>query len=123
MRTVTLTFPMPLNLANTRLHWRRKAKRHLAWKMEAVAMERGLRGRVEPMRQVQATAVFYLGTGRAARRNDDDNATARLKWVFDLLKERGVIVDDRQPHLTLVGVPEQRIGSPRRVELTLTEAA
>jgi len=54
---------------------------------------------------------------------DDDNAVARLKWCLDLLVERGIIVNDKRPHLTLTGIPDQRLGSkPTRIELTLEVA-
>lgn len=114
---------MPLNLANSRLHGVVRWKKQQAWAMEAVAREPGLRGRIVPMGRARVSAVFYLGSGRTARANDDDNAVARLKWIFDLLKNRGLIVDDRRPLLELVGPPEQRLGTPRRVEVTLEEVA
>lgn len=119
MRTVTLTLPLPLNLANSRMHWAAKRRAHHAWKARAIVMERGLRGRHRPMQRAAASVVLYVG----GHRLDDDNATACTKWVWDLLIERGLIVDDRRPHLTLLGIPEQRTSAPRRVELTLTEVA
>lgn len=112
-----LTLPMPTNLANARLHWRAKDKAHQAWKTRAVVMEKALHGRHRPMARATVSAVLYVGGGRM----DDDNAVARLKWCLDLLKERGLIVDDKRPHLTLEGIPEQRTATPRRVELTLVE--
>jgi hypothetical protein len=117
MRRLELTFPMPVNLANARLHWREKARRHQAWKMLAVVRERGLRGRHRPMQRLRVTAVLYHGGAVM----DHDNAVARLKWCLDLLRERGLIVDDSPRHLTLTGIPEQRAGRPRRVVLTLEE--
>jgi hypothetical protein len=118
-RTLTLTFPMPVNLANARMHWAVKHRRHQEWKTRAIVMERGLRGRHRPMDRVRVSALMYVGGGPM----DDDNATARLKWCLDLLKERGLIVDDKRPHLTLTGIPEQRQGTPKRVVLTLEEVA
>lgn len=119
-RVLTLNFPLPLNLANTNVHWAEKKRRHDAWKLRALAMDRGLMGRHEPMQYAKATAVYYLGSG-VGRPMDDDNATARLKWIGDFLVERGLIVDDRPPHLVLTGIPERRKGLPKRVELTLEE--
>jgi len=116
-RTVLLTVPMPLNLANSRLHWEKKRRLRNAWEVRAIAQERGLRGRHRTMGRATLAAVMYV-----SMRMDDDNAVARLKWVCDLLKKRGLIVDDRRPYLTLTGIPEQRTGSrPPRIELTLTE--
>ncbi len=119
MRRLELTFPMPVNLANARMHWAQKARRHEAWKMLAIVRERGLRGRHRPMQQLRVTAIFYVGRGLM----DHDNAVARLKWPLDLLKERGLIADDSPRHLTLTGIPEQRQGTPRRLVLTLEEVA
>lgn len=82
-------------------------------------MERGLRGRHRPMQRATLSAVMYVG----GNRRDDDNAVASLKPLLDLLIERGLIVDDKRPYLTLEGIPEQRTSTPRRVELTLTEVA
>ena len=120
MRTVTLTFPMPVNLANARMHWAQKNRHHNDWKVRALVGEKGLRGRHRKMERVRVSAVMYVG--RAAYM-DDDNATARLKWCLDYMKERGLIVDDKRPHLTLAGIPEQRQGNPKRVELTVEEVA
>lgn len=68
------------------------------------------------MQRARVSAVLYL-----RQRMDDDNSVARLKWPLDLLKARGLIVDDKRPHLELVGIPEQRQGSPQRIVLTLEE--
>lgn len=120
MRTITVTMPLPLNLANSRMHWGAKLRKHNEWKLRAIVGERGLRGRHRPMQKVRVSAVFYMGRGPLC---DPDNITARLKWPLDLLKERGLIVDDNPRVLTLTGIPEQRQGNPKRVELTLEECA
>jgi hypothetical protein len=111
---------MPVNLANARMHWAVKLRKHNEWKQRAIVSERGLRGRHRPMAKVKVSAVFYVGGGAYC---DPDNITARLKWPLDLLKERGLIVDDNPRCLTLAGIPEQRQGTPRRVVLTLEEVA
>ena len=110
---------MPVNLANTRMHWRTKFARHQAWKLRAIVEEKQLRGQHQPMERVRVTALFTVGRVLM----DEDNCVARLKWPLDLLKERGLIVDDALPHLTLAGIPEQRRGTPRQVVLTLEEVA
>lgn len=118
VRTLTVTFPMPVNLANARMHWAQKNRRHNDWKLRALVIERALRVRPKrPMARVRVTAVMHVGRGIM----DHDNAVARLKWCLDFLKERGVIVDDSPKHLTLAGIPEQRQGNPKRVVLTLEE--
>lgn len=111
--------PLPLNLANSRMHWAAKDLARRQWQERAVVMERGLRGRHRPMERATVSAVLFVGGNTM----DDDNAVSRLKWCLDLLKLRGLIVDDKRPHLTLEGIPEQRNATPRRVELTLTEVA
>lgn len=116
MRVVTLTLPMPPNLANARLHWRRKLEKQHAWQLRALVQERGLRGRHRPMQQVRVRAMIY-----SRQRMDDDNAVARLKWPLDLLKQRGLIVDDARPHLQLAGIPEWRQAHPERIVLVLEE--
>lgn len=118
MRTVTLTLPMPPNIANARMHWAAKLRHKRAWEQRAIVGERGLRGRHRPMQRCRCTAVLVL-----RQRMDDDNSVARLKWVLDLLKIRGLVVDDKRPHLELTGIPEQRQGHPQRVILTLEEVA
>ena len=120
MRRLELTFPMPVNLANARMHWAQKNRHHDAWKMRALVQARGLRvGLKRPMQRVRVTAILYLGRGVM----DQDNSVARLKWCLDFLKERGVIADDDPQHLTLTGIPEQRQGTPKRVVLTIEEVA
>lgn len=118
MKMLTFTFPMPVNLANARMHWAVKLRKHNEWKTRAMVGERGLRGRHKPMACVRVTAVFYLGRGPFC---DADNITARLKWPLDFLKERGIITDDGPRYLTLAGIPEQRQGNPKRVVLTVEE--
>lgn len=120
MRTVVLTLPMPLNLANARLHWLRKNRKRDEWMTRAIVAEKQLRGRHRPMQRARVSVVMYIGK-HGGGMMDDDNCTARLKWPFDLLKARGLIVDDKRPYLTLEGIPEQRHGTPRRMVLTLTE--
>ena len=120
MKTLTLTFPMPVNLANSRMHWAQKHRRHNDWKARAIVAERGLRVRQRrPMEHVRVTALMYVGRVLM----DHDNATARLKWCLDFMKERGLIVDDAPKYLTLTGIPEQRQGNPKRVVLTIEEVA
>lgn len=118
MRRLELTFPMPVNLANARLHWHAKSKAHQEWIMRAVVSERGLRGRHTPMARCRVTALLYV-----KRAMDADNAVARLKWPLDLLKLRGIIADDSPAHLLLAGIPEQRAGHPQRIVLVVEEVA
>ena len=119
LRTITLTFPMPPNLANARMHWAAKYKRQNAWALKALALERKLHGVHEPITRARITAVWHT-----YNRMDDDNAIARLKWCLDLLVRRQIIVDDKRPHCQLAGIPEQYIDRKNpRVEVTIEEVA
>ena len=118
MKTLTLTFPMPVNLANARMHWAAKLRKHNDWKTRALVGERSLRVRPKrPMARVRVTAIMHVGRGVM----DHYNAMARLKWCLDFLKERGLIIDDAPKYLTFTGIPEQRQGNPKRVVLTIEE--
>jgi len=117
--TETFTFPMPVNVANARLHWAAKHREHEAWKTRALLGDRNLRWRRSPLAKVSVAAVLYIGS----KAMDDDNAVARLKWCLDFLKERGIIVDDSREHVRLEGIPDQRPGTPRRIVLTVREVA
>lgn len=120
MKTVTVTFPLPINLANARMHWAQKKRHHDAWKMRALVEERALRVRPKhPMARVRVSAVLHVGRVLM----DHDNAVARLKWCLDFLIERGLIVDDGPKFLEWAGFPEQRQGNPKRVTLTIEEVA
>lgn len=122
MREVTFVLPLPPNVANMLKgrHWSTRRRWFDAWEVHAIATEKQLHGYREPMKKAEATAIFYVGNHPKHRR-DDDNAIASLKPVIDLLKKKMWIVDDDTDRLTLVGKPEQRLGTPRRLELTLKE--
>jgi hypothetical protein len=112
-----LTLPMPPNWPNARMHWAAKHRAGQAWKLEALVKEPQLRGKHKPPHSVQIQARFYLGRKQFM---DADNSVSRLKLVVDFLKERGLIVDDKWPHVRWAGFPEQYPNKPRRLELTLT---
>ena len=117
-RILILTLPIPENLGNSRLHWAAKHRKHMAWKTLALVWEKQLRGRHKPPHSVRVAVRFYWGRKQFS---DADNTVARCKWPLDLLKERGLIVDDKWPHVRWEGFPEQYADKPRRLELTLTE--
>lgn len=118
MSALTLTLPMPPNMANGRVHWRKK------W-----------RGQIEYANQCDACVVYGRQPGPPPRPfdgvtlsatlycwalHDDDNALARIKWAADYLKTRGYIVDDKRPHCRFT-IPEQVIDrKDQRLVLTIT---
>jgi hypothetical protein len=117
---LTFVFPLPVNLANARMHWRTKLEAKKRFYAECDAKQASSLLPVPPSApwtHCIAKAVMYLGAEM-----DDDNSAHRLKWCWDWLKTRGYIVDDKRKHLTRVGYPEQRIkrGQQYRVEVTLT---
>jgi hypothetical protein len=120
--TLTLTVPMPLNLANSRMHWRKRHREKCAY-WDTLDMMRVLR-RIPgpprtPLRKARITSRMVLGAAM-----DQDNAMSRHKWVCDWLSERGYIADDRAKCLTWTGFPEQRVTRKEPASITITlEAA
>jgi hypothetical protein len=118
-RSVTLTFPMPLNLANSRLHWRTKHRHKVAYWAACDAL-------VKPDAWLLNTPI-----ARAVARaelvcwstSDQDNAMSRMKWIMDWLVTRGYLAGDDPKRLTWAGLPSQRIDRkvPAHIVLTLEE--
>ena len=85
------TFPMPVNLANSRLHWRSKHKLKKAYwdRCDMLQLIGKLPPPGQPLRQANATVHFYTHNLM-----DESNAMARLKWIEDWLVTRGYLVVD-----------------------------
>src|SRR3954471_20842159 len=86
-------FPLPLNLANSRMHWRMKHRKKLAyWELlDALVMAKKIpKAPATPIVKPEAHITM-----RTWRRCDTDGAHSRLKWTFDFLETRGYIVNDR----------------------------
>lgn len=118
--TLSFVLPMPANLANARMHWAVKDLKRRAYFEACDNLQ--LRGEVpppplKPFPKVVANEVMYLGAAM-----DDDNAAARTKWIWDWLKTRGYIADDRKANIIRQGYPKQRVkrDGNYRVEVTLT---
>lgn len=115
---LTLTLPLPPNMANARMHWRTKDGKRAVYL--AACDTRQLLGSVPrppatTMDRVELRSTLYLWATM-----DDDNALARIKWAADWLKTRGYIVDDKRPHCRFT-IPEQVIDrANQRLELTIT---
>lgn len=117
---ITLTVPMPQNLANGRGHsrWIGASKKKYFAQLDH-RQNCGLipRPPALPIERVVITSVLYLGMVM-----DQENATMRAyKFPCDWLRTRGYIVADDPAHCTMVQ-PTQcvRRGQEYRVELTLT---
>jgi hypothetical protein len=120
--TLTLTVPMPENLANTSQRgWRglhaRKVRYYAALdRLQAAGLIPPPPKR--PFAKASIRATMYLGAAM-----DAGNAMHRAeKWPCDWLKTRGYIVDDKPTCLVWDGLPEQRIkrDGHYRIELTLS---
>lgn len=120
--TLTLVVPMPLNLANSRMHWRKRHREKVAY-WDTLDMMRVLKHLPpppkRPLSKARITSHMVLGAPM-----DQDNAMSRHKWVCDWLQERGYIADDRAKCLTWTGFPEQRVSRKEPASITITlEAA
>jgi hypothetical protein len=122
-REMRFEFPMPVNLANARMHWRVKqnAKEafYAACDLKQAAGSFPAPPRV-PFPKATATVTMHLGAPM-----DDDNAAARLKWIWDWLKTRGYLADDKRKALHQRTYPTQKIrrGAAYYVAVTITELA
>jgi hypothetical protein len=116
--TLTLTLPMPPNIANGRMHWRVKHQKRRDY-IDACDMR--VKAKLaphppwKPLLRVTLNATLYCWS-----LNDDDNALARIKWAADWLKTRGYLVADKRPHCRFT-IPEQVIDrANQRLVLTIT---
>jgi hypothetical protein len=119
---LVLTVPMPLNLANSRMHWRKRHREKCAY-WDTLDMMRVLKHIPGPPRKPYAKARISSRMVLGAAM-DQDNAMSRHKWVCDWLSERGYIADDRAKCLTWTGFPEQHVTRKEPASITITlEAA
>jgi hypothetical protein len=115
---LTLTLPMPPNMANGRGHWRKKHKAQQAYRSACVARLYG--GTLPALPDVPPTPVTITSTLYLWATMDDDNALARIKHAADFLKWAGYIVDDRRQHCRFT-IPEQVIDRKnQRLVLTIS---
>lgn len=115
---LTLTLPLPPNMANARMHWAVKDRKRTAY---FKACDNLQLVNLVPPPPARALAGVELGsTLYAWSVNDEDNALARIKWAADWAKTRGYIVDDRPP-LCRFTIPEQFVDRKnQRLVLTIT---
>lgn len=121
---VQFSFPMPPTLTNSAhgrsRHWRSIEKeKNDYWAtldtLQAI-------GRLPPPPPKKWGVVGVQSTMYLAGGMDEENAMARHKWVFDWLKTRGYIADDRKKNIRWAGFPEQIVKRKQehRIELTLS---
>ena len=114
---ISLTLPLPPNMANARGHWRTRERTRKAYL--AACDDLQLIGRVPappatPLPRALITAHMTLWNPM-----DDDNAKARCKHAIDWLVTRGYLVDDRRTCLTWTGDPTQTVSRTAAPSLTL----
>ena len=116
--TLTLTLPLPPNMANGRMHWRTKHRARTDYMRDCDTFQ--MLGHAPPPPFAPLSGVELSATLYVWATHDDDNALARTKWAADWLKTRGYIVDDKRPHCRFT-IPEQVIDrAHQRLVLTLT---
>ena len=102
---LVFAFPLPPNLANSRMHWR--VKHNAKVKYWGLCDERQMlkllpKPPKTPWEHVTVESHMFLGGAM-----DDDNAMARHKWVFDWLVTRGYLADDKRNVVKWLGLPTQ----------------
>ena len=111
--------PLPVNLANSRIHWATKHKRKLEYWAELdllMMLKRIPPTPPEPFASVSLAHTWYLyGTPM-----DEGNSYNRLKWVEDWLVTRGYLVDDKSDNVHLLRPVQYIDRKNQRLELILT---
>lgn len=116
---LTFRFPMPPNLANSRMHYMAKHKSKTShWAMCDLLAKGGLlpkKPKSAPWDKAVVASQMVVGA-----LHDHDNAVARHKFVLDWLVKRGYLVDDSPKHLRWEGFPTQRVSRKNEPSITLT---
>lgn len=118
MTTLVFRFPMPANLANSRMHWAVKNKSRTAYWRHLDLLKHGKilpPPPKVPFEKVVIKSEMVLGSAM-----DHDNAVARHKYVIDWLKKRKYIVDDGPKRLRWAGFPSQRVSRKNEPEILIT---
>lgn len=120
--TLIFRMPLPLNLANARLHHMVKHRAKVEYWRHLDLLQAG--GILPPPPKVPLAKAIMTAHFTMPNAMDDDNAMARAKHAVDWLKTRGYIVDDSRKYLKWGGIPTQRISRKNEpcLELTLEAA-
>lgn len=97
--SVQMVIPLPLNLANSRLHWAEKMRKKRAYWDELTIRKQAKIIPPPPVRWptfARVEMVLYV-----ARLMDKGNAYNRVKWVEDWLAGHGYIAGDREDQIDL----------------------
>ena len=113
-----LTLRLPTNIANSRMQWAQpnRARKTYFEFCDVLMMSKLVpEPPQEPPEKAKVRLSFFLHN-----RMDEDNLTARAKWVLDWLVTRGYLTDDKPQNLRLLK-PRQRIDRKnKRIEVELT---
>jgi len=112
-----MVVPLPLNLANSRLHWAAKMRAKRAY-WGALTARKQARIIPPPPRHWPPFARVEM-TLYVAQRMDKGNAYNRVKWLEDWLAGHGYIAGDREDQIELV-VSQKVDRKNQRVQLTIT---
>lgn len=111
-------FPMPLNLGNSRMHFRVKHKEKVAyWTMLDLLAKGEILPPPPKVPWKKATLSSKMVLGAAM---DEDNAMSRHKWILDWLVTRGYVADDKRKVIKWSGFPEQRVSRKEDPSITIT---
>lgn len=129
---IEVVVPMPVNLANARLHWRTRLghkKRYygmldlIASAHRAIGFPDDLPYRIpRPPRVPHPGRMWVEAHLVLGNLMDDDNAMHRMKFVLDWLVTRGYLAGDSRKHIKWRDIPSQEVSrkQPAHVRLTLT---
>jgi Holliday junction resolvase RusA-like endonuclease len=116
-QALTLVLPLPLNLANSRLHWAARLREKRAY-WERLNVRRDAKLIAWPPHAIPPKAsveiVMYVGA-----RMDRDNLYARVKWPLDWLVSWGYVSGDREDQIELV-VTQKVDRKNQRMSVTIT---
>ena len=116
MNEITLRVPLPPSRNRGRqTHWAvvEKQKKQY-WEACDLATLR-TRFPAAPFPRVEATAVAFV-----RNINDEDNLTARMKFLQDWCKSRGIVKDDTPARWRWSGIPSQHVQRKEPAYLILT---
>lgn len=115
-----MVLPLPVNLANCRLHHMVKYRKKKAYwaDLDMLLMVKRLPPPPEtPWQAVHITFDWYVWN-----KMDPDGRDARKKWIIDWLRTRGYIIDDREENVDYTDLPQTVDRKSQRVELQILEA-
>jgi len=109
-----ITLPLPLNRANSRLHWRTENKYKKEYMMRCGLFYVAEDMPMQAIQKAKISATLYTWSPM-----DTDNLMSRLKWPVDWLVKACVIADDSPRHLVWE-LPRQEVDRRnQRVEIVL----